>query len=90
MSIGSHGVSKYIQFSGPFARVFFALLIGGGLYGFFGPNRLMGCDGVAADDWFSRNLLCPSFSALIVMSAITLWAVGALWVFSLVRDKSQK
>jgi len=83
-------VSKYIQFSGPFARTLFALLVGGGLYGFFGPNRLMGCDGVVADDWFSRSLLCPLFSALIVMSAITLWAVGVLWVFFLVRDKSHK
>ena len=83
-------MSKYIQFSGSFARTFSALLVGGGLYGFFGPNRLMGCDGVVADGWFSRNLVCPSFSALIVMSAITLWGVAALWVFSLVRDKSQK
>ncbi len=83
-------MSKYIQFSGPFARTLFTLLIGGGLYGFFGPNRLMGCDGVAADDWFSRNVVCPSFSALIVMSAITLCAVAALWVFSFTREKSQK
>ena len=44
----------------------------------------------AADDWVSRNLLCPAFSALIIMSAITLWAVGALWVFSLISDKNQK
>ena len=83
-------MNKHIQFSGPLARTLFALLIGGGLYGFFGPNRLMGCDGAAADDWVSRNLLCPAFSALIIMSAITLWAVGALWVFSLISDKGQK
>ena len=83
-------MSKYIQFSGPFARTLFALLVGGGLYGFFGPNRQMGCDGIVARDWFSRNVVCPSFSAVIVMSATTLWAVGAFWVISFARDKSQK
>ena len=83
-------MSRYIQFGSPLARILFTLLVGGGLYGFFGPNRQMGCDGAAADDWVNTNLVCPSFSALIIMSAITLWAVGALWVFSLISDKSQK
>ena len=88
-----NGVSRYIQFGSPFARVLFTVLVGGGLYGFFGPNRKMGCDGVTADGWVNTNLVCPSFSALIVMSAIALCAAAAFWVLSLLltaRDKSQK
>ena len=88
-----NGVSRYIQFGSPFARILFTVLVGGGLYGFFGPNRQMGCDGVTADGWVNTNLVCPSFSALIVMSAIALCAAAAFWVLSLLltaRDKSQK
>ena len=86
-------MSRYIQFGGPFARILFTVLVGGGLYGFFGPNRQMGCDGVATDSWVNTNLVCPSFSALIVMSSIALCVAAAFWVLSLLlaaRDKSQK
>ena len=86
-------MSRYIQFGSPLARVLFTLLVGGGLYGFFGPNRQMGCDGVATDSWVNTNLVCPSFSALIVMSSIALCVAAAFWVLSLLlaaRDKSQK
>ena len=88
-----NGVSRYIQFGSPFARILFTVLVGGGLYGFFGPNRQMGCDGVTADGWVNTNLVCPSFSALIVMSAIALCAAAAFWALSLLlaaRDKIQK
>jgi purine-cytosine permease-like protein len=88
-----NGVSRYIQFGSPFARILFTLLVGGGLYGFFGPNRQMGCDGVATDSWVNTNLVCPSFSALIVMSTIALCAAAAFWALSLLlaaRDKIQK
>ena len=88
-----NGVSRYIQFGSPFARILLTVLVGGGLYGFFGPNRQMGCDGVTADGWVNTNLVCPSFSALIVMSTIALCAAAAFWVLSLLltaRDKSQK
>ncbi len=83
-------MNKHIQFSDLLFWTFLALFIGGGLYGFLGPDRLMGCDGVVAEDWFSRNVVCPSFSALIIMSAISMWVAGGLWVFFLVRDKCQK
>ena len=86
-------MSRYIQFGSPFARILFTLLVGGGLYGFFGPNRQMGCDGVATDSWVNTNLVCPSFSALIVMSTIALGAAAAFWALSLLlaaRDKIQK
>ena len=41
------------------------ILLGSGLYGFFGPNRLNGCDGLAdPNDWLHANLVCPGFSAM--------------------------
>jgi hypothetical protein len=39
-------VSKFNKFGDLVARVAIAVFVGGGLYGFFGPNRQMGCDGV--------------------------------------------
>ena len=66
-------MSKFNKFEDLGARMVTAVFVGGGLYGFFGPNRQMGCDGVIGVGryygWISRNLLCPTFSALIYMGS---------------------
>ena len=87
-------MSKFIKFEDPLYRVAIAVFVGGGLYGFFGPNRQMGCAGVIGVGryygWFSRNLLCPTFSALIYMVAIALWMAAIFGVLIFVKDKLEK
>ena len=39
-------MSKFNKFGDLVDRVVIAVFVGGGLYGFFGPNRQMGCAGV--------------------------------------------
>ncbi len=87
-------MSKFNKFGDLVARVAIAVFVGGGLYGFFGPNRQMGCDGVIGVGryygWISRNLLCPTFSALIYMVAIVLWMAAIFGVLIFVKDKLEK
>ena len=75
-----------MRFSGPGARTLVLLLVGGGFYGFFGPHRLMACDGFFSGDWLDRNIVCPAGSALIVMSGVTMWVVAGLWVIALAKS----
>ena len=57
-------MSKFNKFEDLGARMVTAVFVGGGLYGFFGPNRQMGCDGVIGVGryygWISRNLFVPN------------------------------
>jgi hypothetical protein len=54
----------------------------------------MGCDGVIGVGryygWIYRNLLCPTFSALIYMVAIVLWMAAIFGVLIFVKDKLEK
>ena len=87
-------MSKFNKFEDLGARMVTAVFGGGGLYGFFGPNRQMGCDGVIGVGryygWIHRNLLCPTFSALIYMVAIVLWMAAIFGVLIFVKDKLEK
>lgn len=87
-------MSKFNKFEDLGDRVVIAVFVGGGLYGFFGPNRQMGCDGVIGVGryygWIHRNLLCPTFSALIYMVAIVLWMAAIFGVLIFVKDKLEK
>ena len=78
---------KLVTFNGPSGLIFLLALLGGGLYGFFGPNRLQGCDGlVSPDDRMGTNLVCPGFSAMQYMVAIGLSLAVVFWIVDRLRS----
>ena len=77
---------RLVSFNGPGGPIFLLFLLGGGLYGFFGPNRLEGCDRLLKpDDWMGANLICPGFSAMQYMVAVGLSLAAVFWIVDIVR-----
>ena len=77
---------KLVSFNGPGGAIFLLLLLSGGLYGFFGPNRLRGCDRFFnPDDWLDTHLICPGFTAMQNVVAVCLSLGALLWVVDRVR-----
>lgn len=77
---------KLVTFNGPGGPIFLLVLLGGGLYGFFGPNRLKGCDGFFnPDDWLDTNVVCPGFTAMQNMVAVGLSLAVVFWIVDRLR-----